>query len=120
MSQEIRLLVEHERVARNLVWISWQDDGAISVCFLDQTIIVQGFASERELDDGMRQAKYIDVQTRHDLEAITDPHFTLHPPAHFHLRSGNNPPLLEALVWTKPAPGELASPPPGPSHPPRP
>ncbi len=41
---------------------------------------------------------------------MIDPHFTLHPPAYFHLRSGNNPSLIEGLVWTKPEHSALVSP----------
>jgi hypothetical protein len=80
MSEEIRLLIEHAGVRRNLIWISLQDDGAISVGFLDRPFVFEGFTSELELDAGMRESAPADLRATHRLEAITDPHFTFHPP----------------------------------------
>lgn len=107
MSEEVRLILEYNGIQKNLLWMSFQDDDAISLGFLDQAFVFPGFTSERELED---EKENIDLRSTHSLAAITNPHFTLHPPGYFHLRSGNNPPLLSGLVWTEPDRQELVSP----------
>jgi hypothetical protein len=69
MSQEVRLVIEHREVTRNLLWISLQDDGGISIGFLDQPLVVQGFTSERELEDGMQEIQHTDLRKTHKPEA---------------------------------------------------
>jgi hypothetical protein len=109
MSKEIRIVVDHNDVRRNLLWISLQDDGSLSVGFLGARIIATSFTSERELEDGTRSVQDVDLQATHTPQAMTDPHFTVHPP-YFQLRSGKNRQLLAGLVWTTPGPGETTSP----------
>jgi hypothetical protein len=107
--REVRLTVGYAGVQRNVLWISLQEDGSISVGFIDQNVIVEGLTSEQELD-GVVHREYLDLATKHRPEAIKNPHFTLHEGAYFHLVSGKNEPLLEGLVWTTPEPGRAVSP----------
>lgn len=108
MHKEIRMGVECSGLRRNLLWISLQRDGSISIGFVDQICIVRGFTAQRE-EEGVFHTDYVDLEGTHGLEAVTDPHFTLHPP-YFHLRGKKHPNLLEGLVWTVPEPGQLSSP----------
>ena len=110
MTEEIRLVASYKGIRKNLLWISLQDDGAVSIGFLGQPLVFDGFTSERELEDGVRESSSVDLRSTHSAAAMSDPHFTLHPPAYFHLRSGKNPSLIEGLVWTKPEHSALVSP----------
>jgi hypothetical protein len=95
---------------RNLLWLSLQNDRAISIGFVDQACIVRGFTSQRECGDGTIEREYVDLEGQHGLDAVTDPHFTLHGDAYFHLRGNKKPFLLQGLVWTDPGPGQDFSP----------
>src|SRR5262249_3328922 len=110
MAEEIRLVVKYKDKEKNLLWISLQDDGSVSVGLLGQTLVFDAFTSERELEDGARQFRQTDLRSTHSMAAMRDPHFTLHPGGYFHLRSRNHPPLVAGLVWTIPEPSAITSP----------
>lgn len=107
--RNIQICIKIESVFKKLLWISLQKDNSISIGFLDRAFHFPGFTSERELD-GIVKREFIDLEAKHDAKAIRNPHFTFHPPGFWHLRSGNNLPLLSGLVWTEPGPGETESP----------
>lgn len=81
----------------------------ISVGFCDRAFLFPGFVSEVERNGSLVREE-IDLIAKHGPEAVENPHFTFHPPAHFHLKSENDAVLLEALVWTEPEPGHEVSP----------
>lgn len=110
MAEEIRLVVRYKDTQKNLLWISLQDDGSVSVGLLGQTLVFDAFTSKVELEDGARKSYQADLRSTHSMAAMRDPHFTLHQGSYFHLRSGKHPPLLEGLVWTRPEPSALTSP----------
>lgn len=107
--KEIRLTVDCSGTVKNLLWISLQRDGSISVGFIDQRVVISAFTSEQELD-GVIQREHVDLTCKHRPEALEDPHFTLHDGAYFQLRSRKETPLLRGLVWTTPEPGYAMSP----------
>lgn len=77
--------------------------------FPDKAFVVPNWMNRNELTHDSASAT-LDLAKTHGPESIRNPHFTLHPPGHFHLKSENGTVLCEALVWTEPPPGQDVSP----------
>ncbi len=72
--KEIRLTVDCSGTVKNLLWISLQRDGSISVGFIDQRVVVSGFTSEQELE-GVIQREHVDLTWKHSPRGIAGPAF---------------------------------------------
>jgi hypothetical protein len=90
--KNLRICVKHGESVRSLAWISLQNDGAVSVGFTDKSIRVQ------------------DSQQPDSPRTLVNPHFTLHPPGYWHLRSEGESAMWSGLVWTTHLPDAECSP----------
>ena len=97
MAANIRLLTEHDGLLRSFAWVSLLDDGAVSVGFLDKTFRVPALASKVEVD-GVVHRQTVDLKSIHGNEAISNPHFTFHPSAYYHLRANGEAELFSGLL----------------------
>ena len=97
MRRTVKLVVEHENELRNFLWCGFAADGSISIGFSDRSFIVPGFAEELYLGDRAHRSE-IDLTQRHGVEAITNPHFTFHPPGYVHLRANNQEELFAGVL----------------------
>lgn len=84
---------------RSLAWltVAQPPDGAVSMGFTDQAFIVPGVQSSMVVDGDMH-IQAVDLTTLHTKQALTNPHFTFHPPNHAHLRANAQNYLAEELV----------------------
>jgi hypothetical protein len=97
MVRKIRLLTEHVGLLRSFAWVSLLDDGSVSVGLLDKDFRVPALASEVEVD-GVVHRQTVDLRSAHGDEAISNPHFTFHPPAYYHLRANHKAKLFSGLL----------------------
>ena len=65
LAEEIRLVVRYKDTQKNLLWISLQDDGSVSVGLLGQTHVFDAFTSTLELEDGARKSYQADWRSTH-------------------------------------------------------
>lgn len=77
----------------NLGWVSFQTDGSISFGLNDRTFISPAFRGRHMLWNVYNRVRiHYEVQTDTGaLEPITNPHFTFHPIACFHLKAQGAP-----------------------------
>ena len=97
MARDVRIVVDHLGDLRNFVWASLQNDGSISVGFSDRSFLIPGFAGELVLDDIVHRSQ-VDLVATHGIEAVTNPHFTFHPPGYVHLRANGHDELFAGLL----------------------
>jgi hypothetical protein len=97
MARNVRVVVDHQGDLRNFVSVSFQDHGSISVAFSDRSFLIPGFVEELDLDDVVHRSQ-VDLEAAHGLEAITNPHFTFHPPGYVHLRANGQDELFAGLL----------------------
>lgn len=85
-SEVIRIISKVDIDERNFAWISFQADNSISVGLSDRLFRLDSI--ELEMVNGERVVKEsVDLASKFGTEAITNPHFTFHPPIYHHLRS---------------------------------
>ncbi len=106
---DVRLCVKTADGPKGLLWVSFSPKESISVGFLDNTFVVPKLISRNGRTEG-ESAQILDFEATHGAESVRNPHFTLHPPGYFHLKSESGTVLCEALVWTEPSPGHEGSP----------
>jgi hypothetical protein len=97
MPKDVRILIDFKGDLRNLVWLSLQDDESISVGFSDRAFMVPGFVEELVVD-GQVHPNVVDLQAHLGVQALTNPHFTFHPPGYVHLRANNQDELFAGLL----------------------
>lgn len=97
MARDVRVIVDSQGDLRNFVWASLQDDGSISIGFSDRSFLVPGLAGELVLDDTVHRS-HVDLVASHGNEAVTNPHFTFHPPGYVHLRANGHDELFAGLL----------------------
>lgn len=97
MARDIRLLTEYAGILRSFAWISLLDDGSVSIGFLDKNFAVPALGSEIEVD-GIMYQQVIDLEASCGKEAISNPHFTFHPAAYYHLRANRKKELFAGLL----------------------
>lgn len=107
--KDVRLCISFEGTLHGLLWMSFLPKGGVSVGFPDKAFLVPALTSGQ---NGLEteEASILDLERIYGRESIINPHFTLHPPGYFHLKSENGVVLCEALVWTDPGPGQTISP----------
>ena len=69
----------------------------MSVGFSDRSFLVPGFADELVLDDVAHRSQ-VDLLASHGIDAVTNPHFTFHPPGYVHLRANGHDELFAGLL----------------------
>jgi hypothetical protein len=106
---DVRLCIKTATELKGLLWVSFLPEECISVGFSDKTFVVPMLISRSDRV-AAAQSEVLDLAGIHGKESVKNPHFTLHPPGHFHLKSENGTVLCEALVWTEPEPGHEVSP----------
>jgi hypothetical protein len=82
-----------------IAWISLQPTGFISFGLQDRTYISPRFRAQHYVWSAFNRTK-IEYYIRSDpsaFEAVTNPHFTFHPPGFFHLRANGDEPLFEGI-----------------------
>ena len=97
MARDIRLLTEHAELLRSFAWVSLLDDGSVSVGLLDSAFRIPTLASEVEVD-GVVHKQTVDLRSAHGDEAISNPHFTFHPSAYYHLRANGEAELFSGIL----------------------
>ncbi|WP_165904841.1 hypothetical protein [Sulfurisoma sediminicola] len=73
------------------------DDGSVSVGLLDKTFQVPALGSQVEIG-GVVYRQAIDLKAAHGNVAISNPHFTFHPAAYYHLRANGEAELFSGLL----------------------
>ncbi|MGH8564532.1 MAG: hypothetical protein ACREXW_10775 [Gammaproteobacteria bacterium] len=106
---DVRLCIKTATELKGLLWVSFLPEECISIGFPDKTFVVPMLNSRSEGVEAAR-SQILDLAEIHGKQSVKNPHFTLHPPGHFHLKSENRTVLCEALVWTEPEPGHEVSP----------
>ena len=97
MAKNIRLVTEHGGLLRSFAWISLLDNGSVSVGLLDKSFRVPALASEIEVN-GVLHKQVVDLRASHGEDAISNPHFTFHPLAYYHLRANGKAELFSGLL----------------------
>ncbi|MBE7436753.1 MAG: hypothetical protein HS100_22770 [Anaerolineales bacterium] len=97
MPKEIKLVADNMGILTSIIWISLQDDGSISIGMSDRTFLVPGFTSRIEIDGAVHQ-NHVHFEGKLKKKAITNPHFTFHPPMYVHLRANNEEELFAGVL----------------------
>ena len=84
----------------NVAWLSFQPDGSISFGLQDRTYISPKFKAQHFVWSAYNRAKleYFVPSSPEELEQVTNPHFTFHPPHWFRLRANKEEALFEAIA----------------------
>lgn len=98
-----RFCVKVEDELRSFLWMSLLPEGGISVGFTDGEFNVSK-SDFYSLDRGSGAVESTEIGL------VKNPHFTLHPPAYFHLKGEDGTVLCQALVWKEPSPERKISP----------
>lgn len=97
MARDFRLLTEHAGLLRSFAWVSLINDGSVSVGLLDRAFRIPALASEVVVDRVVHR-QTVDLKSLHGEEAISNPHFTFHPSAFYHLRANGKAELFSGLL----------------------
>ena len=97
MPKEIKLVADNKGELTSIIWVSLQDEGSISIGMSDRTFAVPGFVSQMEIDGTVHQS-HVNFEGKLKKKAITNPHFTFHPPMYVHLRANNEDELFAGIL----------------------
>ena len=93
----IRFLVNDGTQVKNFAWASIQPDGSLSVGLADRLFRMTHMTETLDVD-GKRATRTVDLLGLHGEEAVTNPHFTYHPPLYHHLRRNDTRELWEGIM----------------------
>lgn len=93
---DIKLCIDTANELKNLLWISLTPRGFISVGFPDHTFEARSLLISH---NDVRYLETVDVAASYSQTAIKNPHFTFHPPGHFHLKSEDGTVLYERVIF---------------------
>jgi hypothetical protein len=99
--RQYSILINDGSERRKFAWLTFTDiDGkvSISIGFADRAFFVPGFVSHVPLPDGSYRLDLVDLRSAHRPAALTNPHFTFHPPAALHLRAPAERFILDQFV----------------------
>jgi len=96
-NEVVRFLVNDGAKVRNFAWASLQPDGSLSVGLSDQLFQLTHMSEILDGDD-KRATTTVDLLALHGEEAVTNPHFTYHPPIYHHLRRNDRRELWSGIM----------------------
>jgi hypothetical protein len=93
----IRFLVNDGRQVLNFAWASIQPEGSLSVGLADRLFTLTHI-TESVAVGGEPIKRTVDLVSLYGLEAVTNPHFTYHPPVYHHLRRNDQRELWAGIM----------------------
>ncbi|MDP3716963.1 MAG: hypothetical protein Q8T13_04255 [Acidobacteriota bacterium] len=92
--------MDRQSVERSIAWISLQPDGAISVGLTDRAFVSPRFHARQFVWNAYNRVtlEYLVPHSPHELQAVTNPHLTFHPPVYFHLRANGDSELFAGIA----------------------
>jgi hypothetical protein len=75
----------------SVAWVSFQPDGSISFGLRDRTFVLESARVRSNLWNAYNriQIQYVAPNVAEPILPVANPHFTFHPPVHFHLKSNS-------------------------------
>jgi hypothetical protein len=92
--------VRPDAVEHAIAWISLQPDGAISVGLSDRALVSPRFHARQFIWNAYNRVsvRYLVPHSPHELQAVSNPHLTFHPPIYFHLRANKDTELFAGIA----------------------
>lgn len=90
---------EHKGRRTNIAWVSFQPDGSVSFGLHDKSYVASRFKEQRFVWNAYNrvETQYLVQSSAQGLRPITNPHFTFHPAAFFHLKA-NQEAIFEGIA----------------------
>ena len=92
--------VDSQGAERSIAWISLQPDGAISVGLADRAFVSPRFHARQFVWNAYNRVtlQYLVPHSPQELQAVSNPHLTFHPPVYFHLRANDDSELFAGIA----------------------